>query len=177
MGSFASNRAISARPSTRMIIHAYQNILVGLNDPGNYINRPWPVANLAMYFPFTVQEDKTFKRILVRIASISSGNLDVGVYDAAGSRKVSIGTTAVAAANTSQILDITDTQLIAGDYYLAMACDNTTVDFPSYSLPSQPNMLYGIKEETSAFVLPATATFAEDDDRSYIPLITLTSES
>jgi len=100
-------------------------------------------------------------------AALGDGNVDAGVYDDAGARKGSIGSTAVGSANTAIVLDVSDISLLAGRFYMALAFDNATA-----SLRRQAqfiNRVLGIKEETSAFPLPSSATFAENATRNYIP--------
>ena len=164
----STNRPINVEPKQHLIIHSFR-ALAGIERTGS---GTWPVTNLAIYIPFTVTEQITIKRILVRVGT-SSGNIDVGIYDTDGTRRVSSGSTAMAAAYTTQSVDIADTALSPGTYYMAMVVDNITARFDL--IYAQDNMSYGIREETSAFPLPSTATIVEHRSRSFLPNMALTA--
>lgn len=112
----------------------------------------WAYANRALFIPFTVLTTLTVTGIRVHI-QVSSGNLDVGIYDESCTRLVSLGSTA-SPGTGGQLLDIADTELTPGRYYFAMVCDNTTINFArdiSYSA-----VLGRWQYEDSAFPLPAS---------------------
>ena len=164
----STNRPINVEPKQHLIIHSFRAV-AEIERAGT---GRWPEANLAIYIPFTVTEQITIKRILVWIGT-SSGNIDVGIYDTDGTRRVSSGSTAMGATNTTQIFDIADTALSPGTYYMAMVVDNITAQFNR--IYPQYNMMYGIREETSAFPLPSTATIVEHGARSFLPNMALTA--
>lgn len=69
----------------------------------------------------------TAYQLLFYVGATSSGNIDVGIYDSQQNRIVSAGSTAMSATiNTVQEINIADTVLSPGEYFLAVACDNTT---------------------------------------------------
>lgn len=104
---------------------AVANIAAG--PLGNATSAAWPTANLALYIPFTLTEWATAYQLLWWVGGTSSGNIDVGIYDAQKNRIVSAGSTAMSATtNTVQELNITDTLMAPGRYFLAAACDNNT---------------------------------------------------
>lgn len=87
----------------------------------------WPTANKAFFFPFRLTEWATAYQLLFWVGATSSGNLNVGIYDNEFNLIVSAGSTAMSATvNTVQELNIADTVLPPGDYYLAVAVDNIT---------------------------------------------------
>jgi hypothetical protein len=57
--------------------------------------------------------------MLVLNGATASGNMDVGIYDYAGTRLVSSGSTAQSGTSAFQDFDITDTLLGPGIFYLA----------------------------------------------------------
>lgn len=140
-------------------------------------NAVWTTANIARYYPVLVPEPTIVTKIAVRIGT-SSGNLDLGIYDEQGVRLVSSGSTAMAATSTMQVIDITDTLLTPGVYYLAIAVDNTTASFNNINNSTGPLAgacsMMGIRQEASAFPLPATATFAATTS-DYLMTITCTT--
>lgn len=120
----------------------------------------WPTANLALYCPIVLDDLMLVKNIIIANGAAVSGNVDVGIYAADGTRLVSSGSTAQAGTNVSQVFDVTDTQLGPGLYYLAIALDNTTGTVFGKTIVAAIGQLAGMAQQASAFPLPATATFA-----------------
>jgi hypothetical protein len=139
-------------------------------SPGTY-----PSSDRAFYFPVLVPEPTIVTKLSCSIGSASSGNIDLGVYDEAGTRVVSTGSTAMGSASALQVIDVTDTLLTPGAYYLAVAVDNTTARLSNFSGPLFASCaLMGIREQNSAFPLPATATFSDVSQR-FVYLLTATT--
>lgn len=136
----------------------------------------WPTANKALFVQFGIDFHFLVKQIGVQVTT-QSGNLDVGIYNSVGVRLVSKGTTAVAAAGL-QALDVTDTWLPPGLYYMAMAVDNGTAAFQRFTVTTVESLrVLGVREMTSAFVLPDPVTFANPTTSAYVPMITLTGNA
>lgn len=133
-------------------------------------NGTWPTANKALYIPFVLPVAGVVQQIAVVVAN-QIGNLDAGIYDAGGGLIVSAGSTAVGAAGP-QFVDIADTALGPGAYYMALAMSSATASIqraaPSLSLVRAA----GVLMQTSALALPSTATFAQAAD-AYLPLVSL----
>lgn len=136
----------------------------------------WPAANRAIYLPVVVQRVCTAYQFLLNV-SVQSGNLDVGIYDEWGNRQVSAGSTAVAAAGV-QLVNITDTVLTPGVYFLAMNCDNTTASFTRGSIATALQLQsYGVQQQAvGAVALPDPATFA-DPASAYFPMLAVATKS
>lgn len=130
----------------------------------------WPVASKALFMPFILETPALARAMAIQV-SVQSGNLDVGIYTLAGASIVTAGTTAVGAAGI-QVINITDTWLATGTYFMALAIDNTTASIFMTTGTSYQSSIFGIQEMGAAFVLPATATFANTSD-SKQPLILL----
>lgn len=134
----------------------------------------WPLANLAIYVPLYINETLIVYEAGVGAGATAGGNYDIGIYDAAGTRLVSSGTTARTASawNTA---GLTDTTLTPGWYYVGMSADGTN----NYSGNNPAAGLcesVGICEQTTAFTLPATATLTRTT-RAYVPAIALATRS
>lgn len=129
----------------------------------------WPAANRAIYVPFMVDQVVTAYQMAFEVIT-QSGNCDVGIYDVAGNRLVSKGSTAVAAAGF-QSIDITDTVLAPGVYFMAMNVDNTTASFTRSSAVSAVyQQVCGMQQQAvGAVTLPDPATFANPAS-AYIPM-------
>ena len=135
---------------------------VGITNAG-IASAVWPSSNLAIFIPFTLPEASLALAMFSYNGATASGNLDVGLYKADGTRIVSMGSTAQAGTSALQTLDITDTTLPGGELlYLAMAMDNTTGT--TFRLTGSSNVgqlrACGVMQMATAFPLPATATFA-----------------
>lgn len=131
----------------------------------------YPAANRAIFIPFRVPHLVTAYQFAAGFGSTSGGNFDVGIYDCAGNRLVSSGATA-RSASTEMVLNITDTVLGKGLYYMAFALDGTNNVMGTN--PSQPGLtkMLGLYQMSSAYTLPATATF-EAVASSFIPNVSV----
>jgi len=117
-------------------------------------------ANEAIYIPVRIKASATVKRIGTTV----SGNVDVGIYDAGGTRLVSSGSTSQSGTSATQYFDIGDTALTAGLHWMAIAGSSGTGQIYTHDSSFNPGtgrILYGLKVEASAFPLPATATFSD----------------
>ena len=93
---------------------------------GSIASIAWTANNLAYYYPFRLTTHETAYQLLFWVGATSSGNIDVGIYDDQYKRIVSAGTTAMSATvNTVQELNIADTALKPGNYFLGASCSTT----------------------------------------------------
>lgn len=121
------------------------------------------VTTTAVFVPFYVTEAYTWTRGYVSNGSgTMTGNVDIGVYNEAGTRLASTGNTALAGVSAVQVIAFTSSVVLnPGRYYMAISysagtANNVvaianTVTFGRYA---------GLYRQTSANPLPATATFA-----------------
>ena len=122
----------------------------------------WPSANLAIFVPIRVSRRMIAYKMAIGAGATAAGNFDVGIYDVGGNRLVSSGATAKGA-SAEQIINITDTQIGPGLYYLALSANGTNnymMVTPSGTspVPLQKARLYGTLEAATSYTLPATAT-------------------
>lgn len=126
----------------------------------------WWNGNYAAYYPLLVPTVCVAKRLWwTNGATVSASyNVDVGIYADAGfapaAKLVSTGSTAQGTASEVQFVDITDTVLAPGRYWLAMTASSTSATFFYTSLGTMYNALFCFQQAT-ALPLPATATAAE----------------
>lgn len=119
------------------------------------------VANRAYYHPIYLPFGCIVTQLWWINGTTGGGNVDCGVYSRAGDRLVSTGSTAQSGTNALQIVNVTDTILDIGWYYLAVACDSgSATAFGGAQILTGHNSVLGMAQEASAFPLPATATFA-----------------
>lgn len=128
----------------------------------------YPLANVALFVPFSIDDTVTFQSVFWQTGSVTGGNCDVGVYDEAGTRLFSSGTTARGTASSIITTGITPYTLSRGRYYLAFSHDGTNnmlAGAPAAGLCAAT----GVLERTSSFVLPADASSWVATTRAYIP--------
>lgn len=133
-------------------------------------NVAWETANAAILWPFTLQIAQTIAEIDAIWSTTMSGNFDVGVYNLAGTRMVSKGSTAQSTLSQgNNRVTIASTPLAAGQYWLALACDNTT-GAPRQIAAGDFAPVVARKIATS-FPLPSTLTVGSTSPTN-VPLIT-----
>lgn len=122
---------------------------------GNAGGGGFSTANDAAYMPIDIHGAMTITKISLYIAT-SSGNIDVGIYNAAGTKLVSLGSTA-SPGTGMQTLTVASTVLAAGQHFIALAADNTT--FKWGVLTAAAVFATGMMQiEAADFALPASFT-------------------
>lgn len=132
----------------------------------------WPAAGLVVYVPFTVPEPFTITKLVWGIGA-AAGNLDAGVYAEGGTLLVSAGSTAAAGTNAQQVVDVTDTTVARGRYYMALVADTVTTLTVYRAAPAAGiAQSFGLLEQASVTLPLSTgaspATFAQYT-RAFIP--------
>lgn len=118
-------------------------------------------ANGGVYIPFTMTNKAVAKRLYCVNGATATGNVDMALYDFYGARLVSIGPTAQSGTSQPQFFDITDQDLIPGDYYLALSTSSASSTFSmSSALTVGGCRAAGCFYQASVGTLPASATFA-----------------
>lgn len=119
----------------------------------------WPLAKLVAYYPFSIAMPFTVKLIYWENGTTPVGNIEVGVYDEAGNRKIT--STSTAAGTTAAIQTVTPTAVTLNGparYYYAVTCDNvggsyTLAMAASASVAGTTASLGVMTETTSVFGL------------------------
>lgn len=133
---------------------------MGTAPLGGATSTTWTVNNKGYYYPFRLDQIVTARQLLFWVGATSSGNIDVAIYDSQLNRIVSAGTTAMSATvNTWQELNITDTVLHPGDYYLGVSCSTTVGTCFTQSSSADESALsrWPVYEQASALPLPNPA--------------------
>jgi hypothetical protein len=87
----------------------------------------WPSANKPIATPFRVFKGMTVYQLGWRNGSgTMTDSADIGIYDASWNRKVSAGSTARSGVSSIQWIDVTDTFLKPGKYYVVTATNGVT---------------------------------------------------
>lgn len=155
------------------------DVLINTGNTFSGITGTWSTASLAVFVPMVVGARTTIYQLAWINGATVAGNADVGIYDRNSNRLVSSGSTAQSGVSVAQVVDITDTVLEPGLYYLAMAMDDATATVCRPSAASQAPLLRasGCGHQTSAFPLPATATIVGWVAGTTAPLIMGSTES
>ena len=130
-------------------------------------SQAWIAANRAMFVPCRIFHPVIITKLWLVNGATASGNFDIGIYsagdtvDATPVLIVSSGSTAQSGTYAVQTVDITDTEVGAGLYYLALAMNGTTGTCMADITPAAANSKFmGLAQQDTAFALPATATLA-----------------
>jgi len=118
----------------------------------------WPSASLAIFVPVQIPLPCTVYKLVMGAGVTAAGNFDIGIYDAAGNKMVSSGATAKGT-SVKQVLDVTDTVIGPGLYYLALAADGTN-NYIRHTISVQACRLAGVVEAAASYTLPSSVTFS-----------------
>lgn len=132
----------------------------------------WAAANAALFVPFSLERPILVKRMVVQNGSTVTGNIDLGIYTFDGALIESTGAVAHTGATAAQIIDIADTYLTPGRYYMAASCSSGSTRVRRYNHSIARQQVMGILQASSAHPLPATVTFITPTT-SQVPVITL----
>jgi hypothetical protein len=145
-------------------------VMCGQGAPAsqNYVT-----ANLAVYIPFWVPVPMTILKMGWGNGSAAAGNLCAGIYKPDGTRLVTTGSTAQSGTATLQVVDVTDTFLMRGLYYLALNSDTSAATqkviavLPAAGIAQSLGLL---QQAVGAVALPDPATFAKYAS-AFVPLV------
>lgn len=134
----------------------------------------YPAANLAIGYPFTIDEIKIVSKLFIWNRGNNTGNFDIGIYDEEFNLLFSAGTTA-AVSNTIQTFAMANKELLPGLYYCAMVRSNTENvgainNIAGGTTKFRYTKLLGLWQQAiGALPLPATAT-PVTVGQTYIPI-------
>lgn len=140
-------------------------------------------ADKALYIPVVFPEAVTAVKMwyVTGGTTNNAANIDLGVYDTSGTRLVSTGSTAYNQNNNSTftVIDIADTVLPAGLYYLALVCSSTNsgTQFMRWDMGTVGFAPSGSLVEASALPLPDPATWAIPTTESFLPMFGILARS
>lgn len=120
----------------------------------------WPAANRALYVPIYLPNYFTVARFIILNGANTTGDVDVGLYNNAGSRLISTGSTARSGTNAAQYIGVTDQSFPPGCYYLALVCGSATGQFMRAATSANGIAQYNgyLQEDLGSVSLPSTMT-------------------
>ncbi|MEO6604357.1 MAG: hypothetical protein ABIN55_01965 [Aeromicrobium sp.] len=129
----------------------------------------------AVYVPINIPRPLVAKRMWYVVGATGGTNtIQLGIYTESGSQIVATTATTVGTAANLVHLDITDTTLTPGSYYLAVVLNGTTATILRWGLQTTPLGRLVVLHQAAARPLPATATFAASND-NIVPYIGITT--
>lgn len=115
------------------------------------------VQNQAYFYPFRLDVGATAMKLYYITGPTQNGNVDMGIYDSQFNAVITSGSTAQGAANTLNALDITDTSLPPGNYWVAFASNSATATVFANADGDELSMgVLPYYVQASAFALPTT---------------------
>jgi hypothetical protein len=135
-------------------------------------NQTWGTNNLIIYVPLRVtQRVVAVKMWYASGSAAATGNVQLGIYDQGGVQLVESSSVAKVGAADEGVVDITDTTIGPGLYYAALWASVSTDTFYA-ALPAAPAAAsMGLRTETNAGGLPATATWAVPQTLAFVPIV------
>jgi hypothetical protein len=131
----------------------------------------WGTQYRAIYVPVRVVRRVVVRQLGWVSSATAAGNCDVGIYDQGGTRIVSTGSQTNTSTSNTRVVDITDTTIGPGCYYLALNNDTTTDTFVSYAATAPELAARGVLTEAlGSLTLPSTASWAVDNTLTFIPV-------
>ncbi len=119
----------------------------------------WFVANKPVAIPFRLSTYATVYQLGWRNGSgTMADSIDVGIYDTSWVRKISTGSTARSGASSVQWVNVADTALAPGDYYLVGANNGTSAN----------NQVFLLSTASTAVLMAALGLF--DSATNAVPL-------
>jgi hypothetical protein len=144
---------------------------------GTLVSSTYPAANRALAVPFEIAAPFLVRKVFwMNGTTTTPDSFDVGVYTEAGARLVSGGGTAISGASVTQEVDVTDTLLRPGRYWLACAQNGVTAGPVCLPLSANNLRLIGCAQMASAYTLPTTFTPAAIASAN-LPLIGIASRT
>ena len=126
-----------------------------------FASAAWPTTNLGLFVPFRLPVPVIAYQLVTGCGTTAGGNFDIGIYnrnDIGGSVEsliVSSGSTA-RVASSEVVVNIADTFLGPGCYYLALSVDGTDNMILQTLAVAGLAAILGVREAASAFPLGAT---------------------
>lgn len=121
-------------------------------------SKVWAAANRAEFYPFRLGEPFNARLMWVFNGAAVNGNFYVGIYDEYGVRLVTSAAVAQAGVEQIQTIDIIDTFLLPGLYYMALARDNNVGTARACDGGIAGNLaMFGCAYMNAAYPLPANA--------------------
>jgi hypothetical protein len=123
----------------------------------NFVSTTYPTTNLCIAVPFEIAGSFLVRKVFwFNGTTAGTNSVDVGVYEESGKLIVSGGGTLSSGASATQEVDVADTQLKAGRYWLAYSQNGTTATPMMSTNAAGLTRAMGVAQMATAYPLPAT---------------------
>lgn len=134
---------------------------VGGSGIGGTATAQWLSADLVLLYPIVLEKPITAVSMFTLNGTTANGNIDVGIYDKAGTRIVHNAAAAQAGTSAIQSFNIADTTFGPGLFYMAITMSSTTGTlFRATSGVTQDLNSRGMAQATSTGSLPPILTYS-----------------
>lgn len=136
----------------------------------------YPAANLALFFPFTLTETRTFTGVIWENGTVAAGNVNAAIYDLTGTviAGSTIGSVAQAGTSVSQKKAFASPVVVPpGQYFLAFASSDGTATFARSSLGAAFLRVAGVRQLAAFFALTASAAAWVGAANGFLPAVYL----
>ena len=145
----------------------------GVKFVGAPASAVWPAADRVLFFPFSTGRSVRIIGCWVLNGAAVAGDIDIGIYDHAGTLLDSVGATAQAGVNVIQTIGAVggiDVVIGPGVFYLAMIANNAAATTYRLSV-AMPVQAFGQAMQAAAWGpgLPANAVMAQNA-APYVPI-------
>lgn len=126
----------------------------------DFTSAGWPANNQAIYVPIAMPARFTIARFLVANGAVASGTFDIGIFNNAGVKLHSTGSTSQVGTSQVQYVGVTDQSFPPGNYFLGIVLSVTTgrVSFSNLGGTPDGEMCGSLLEVLGSAVLPTTMT-------------------
>jgi len=134
----------------------------------------WPTANKAFYVEIFIPEIYTISQFGWINSNVTGGNFDAGIYNVDLDLIVKTGSTAQTAGGQIQVVNVADTELAPGFYYVGISHDTATSRIIR-GLATDVTRTTGARlfEQASAFPLPDPAVPVPQTTGFILPVVLL----
>lgn len=133
----------------------------------------WPSANRAIAMQCLLEETITVTQMAVFNGATVAGNFSLGIYSENFVQLVVSANTAQSGASVPQYVDITDTTLGPGVYFVAMSTDSATATYNRAVTNGTMSRQFGLLNQDTAYPLPNPFVPAATNPSSYVPMVFL----
>lgn len=135
-------------------------------------SQAFATGSFAVYQPVEIFEPVTIFKMATTNGATVAGNIDLGIYNSSGVKLVSSGSVIHSGTAGIQVVDIADTELLPGLYYMALAFSNITGTFAVFSEDAGIIRSSGVFQQGNAFPLPDIASFSAYNV-AFVPIISM----
>lgn len=117
----------------------------------------WPANNLAIYMPLVIPARFTVARFMIGTGN-TTGTVDIGLYNDAGTRLLSTGNTARSGTSSVQYIDVANQSFPPGRYYIALVVSSASGSVARISMANQYEVRQAgvLQESLGSAVLPTS---------------------